>query len=230
MSPSSLRYTLPALALSLGLMWAQAAQAVALTAPVAPAFFADTDLNGTTAAARPELAGVVLADVLTPFSFSGINGMVQSRVVRENVAGTLDFYWRINVTDSSSDLGVSTFRLGNFGVANLTDADWRLDGVGTAAPDFARLFSASAVPDGAVNFSILNGVAAGASSRFFFLHTNATAFAQTGSFDLLTTGPQQLSSVYSTFAPSAVPEPSSLVMAVAGLAALGVVLRRARQA
>jgi hypothetical protein len=207
-----------------------AAQATALVVPLAPAFSADTDLNGTTAAARPELAGVVLADVLTPFSFSGINGTVQSRVVRESVAGTLDFYWKTNVTDSSSDLGVRTFRLDQFGVANLTDADWRADGVGTAAPDFARLFSATTVPSGGINFGILNGVAAGASSRFFFLHTSATDFAQTGRFDLMSTGPQLQSSVYSTFAPSAVPEPTSLAMAVAGLAALGVSVRRQRQA
>src|SRR4051812_43791836 len=45
--------------------------------------FADTPLSGTTAAARPELAGTVLTDVDQAFSFDGISGVVQNRVVRE---------------------------------------------------------------------------------------------------------------------------------------------------
>ena len=54
--------------------------------------FLDTPLAGTTSAARPELAGLVLADTDTPFTLDGVSGYVQNRVVREFGTGTLDFY------------------------------------------------------------------------------------------------------------------------------------------
>lgn len=56
--------------------------------------YLDTGLPGTTVAARPELAGVVLADTMQPLTFSGLalSGTVQNRVVRETGTGTLDFY------------------------------------------------------------------------------------------------------------------------------------------
>jgi len=58
-------------------------------------------LPGTTAAAQPALAGVVVRDALIPFSVDdGIGhtifkGTLQDRVVRENGSGTLDFYQTI---------------------------------------------------------------------------------------------------------------------------------------
>ena len=66
-------------------------------------------------------------------------------------------------------------------------------------------------------------------SRFFFLHTNATAYAKTASFDLLNVGPQALSPAYQTFAP-AVPEPETYALFVAGLAVAGLAARRRRAA
>lgn len=67
-------------------------------------------LSGTTAAARLELAGVVVEDVLRPFTiglFGGgeIHGTLQDRVVREDIAGTLDLYYRI--FNDASSFGVS---------------------------------------------------------------------------------------------------------------------------
>ena len=75
-------------------------------------------LPGTTEAARPELAGVVLADQLVSFSVTiptdqHITGMIQERVVRESGSGTLDFYWRV-FNDSSSLNNLGFFRLGQF--------------------------------------------------------------------------------------------------------------------
>ncbi|MBI5926061.1 MAG: PEP-CTERM sorting domain-containing protein [Aquabacterium sp.] len=225
-----MRFPLSALTLGVSLLLAQAAQAVSLTEPVSPANFADTDLNGTTAAARPELAGTVLEDVVTPFSFSGVTGTVQNRVVRETGTGTLDFYWKVDVDASTTGLGVSAFRLADFGYANLKDADWRIDGLGNRAPDAARLFNPAPYPTGAVNFLFFNGIAPGSQSNFFFLRTDATAYDSTAKFDLLTTGPQNLSGSFSTFAPSAVPEPSTYGLLGGGLLVMGGVLRRRRSA
>ncbi len=110
---------------------------------------------------------------------------------------------------------MSAFRIGDFGYANLTDADWRIDGLGSAAPFIGRLFNPAAFPDGFINFVFpdppvqpgdpaenTNG------SRFFFLHTDALFFDETASFDLVAGSGVGISPTYKTYAP-AVPEPSS---------------------
>ena len=201
--------------------------------------FLDTPLGGTTAALRPELAGTVIEDVITPFSF-GINqsGMVQSRVVRENGTGTLDFYWRGWQDTTSSNIDVNAFRLTNFGYDNIVDADFRVDGLGSGGPSAGRVFNPVGQPLGSINFLFSsddpcsdpcsdnagnNGSDNG--SKFFFLHTDATHYAKTALYDLA--GPNETRSpLYSTFAPSAVPEPSSFVLMAVGLGAVGFAARR----
>ncbi|RTL26018.1 MAG: PEP-CTERM sorting domain-containing protein [Burkholderiales bacterium] len=223
------RFALSVITLSIGLL-AQSAQAVSLTAPVSPNPFADTALGGTTAAARPELAGTVLQDVISPFSFSGVSGSVQNRVVRETGTGTLDFYWKVNVDASTNGTGVSAFRLADFGYNNLKDADFRTDGLGTTGPDTARLFNVANYPAGDINFLFngTGGVAPGSESRFFFLHTTATSYDKIASYDLLTTGAQKLSGSFQTFAP-AVPEPSTYALMGAGMLMMGALLRGRRR-
>ena len=204
-------------------------QAVPLNNSFVAQPFLDTALPGTTTAARPELAGTVLQDVITSFSFGALNifGTVQNRVVRETGTGTLDFYWRILVDPASTGGGIGAFRLSDFGYSNLTDADWSIDGLGANGPAIARLFNPAAHPEGAINFLFDPAVAAGtAGSNFFFLHTSATNYALTATYDLLGGPNSTLSAAFQTFAPSAVPEPSVLAMLGLGLAAIGVAKRR----
>jgi hypothetical protein len=182
--------------------------------------FLDTPLAGTTVAARPELAGVVLADVDTPFTLDGVTGFVQNRVVRENGTGTLDFYWRVQLDPATegSD-GIDALRIGNFGYAYMTDADWRIDGTGTVPASTARLFNPAVHPAGDINFLFGPDIQAGQSSGFFFLHTGATAFAETALYDLVSSN-DLISGEFSTFAP-AVPEPAPAALLALGMLTLG---------
>lgn len=216
------------------------AHAVALNNAFVAQPYLDTGLPGTTEAARPELAGVVLADTMQPFSFSGLalSGTVQNRVVRETGTGTLDFYWRVLVDPASTGGGISAFRLGNFGYSYLTDADWRIDGLGTVAPHVGRLFNPSGRPDGAINFLFTDPQVGSSNfdtgvggSRFFFLHTNATDYAMTANYDLLGGPNQSLSGSFATYAPAlSVPEPASALLMALGLPAVAFLLRRRSRA
>ena len=201
---------------------ANSAFAVSLTEPLLP--YGEFVISGTTVAARPELAGVVLEDMISDFSVSGagetIYGQIQNRVVR-SVDGTLDFYWRIMPADGIGD--ISAFRVTGFSGYAL-DADWRADGLGTAAPDIARYFGDAA---GSVNFLFnTNEVGIGESSMFFFLDTEATQYSLSGQFDLLCADTGCISSLYTTFAPSAVPIPAAVWLFGSGLVGLMGIARR----
>jgi hypothetical protein len=177
----------------------------ALAVPLPPG---DTALSGTTVAERPELAGVVEADMLVPYSFQGagssVSGVIQNRVVRA-VDGTIDFIWRI-IPDTSSNGDITAFRLGRFGGFAL-DADFRLDGLGSVGPDIARNFGG-----GFVDFLFNDGVNgdAGESSFFYFLDTQATAFSNTAFYHLLCAPLDCVSPPFATFAPAQPPPPNAL--------------------
>jgi hypothetical protein len=185
-----------------------------------------TPLPGITAALDPTLAGTVVQDVLTPFSFSAyggtVSGQVQNRVVL-SADGGYDFYWRV-FNDATSAGPIQDLRLGNFITGPTYNANYRIDGLGDAPPTQAYLFSK---PGGFVNFNFINptggsDLAAGKSSMFFFIDTNATSYGKIATYDLTNLGQTQISGQYATFAP-AVPEPETYAMLLAGLGLIGVI-------
>lgn len=214
--------------LAVAALCAAAQSAVAVSLPENTA----VPLPGTTVAAEPQLAGVVLEDNVQAFSFNDgtgvVSGTVQSRVVRSSVDGTLDFYWRV-ISDASSAGPIGAFRLGKF-IAPEYNANWRSDGLGTVAPDVAYHFGPPLV--GYVNFQFGNTsgdpyLTPGSDSYFMFLDTSATHYDRTAVYDLTSIDQGHISTSYATFAP-AVPEPATSGMLLAGLASVALVARRRR--
>lgn len=190
----------------------------------------DNALSGTTAAAQPQLAGVVLADDSTSIVWNQAGGAltanVQSRVVRSSLDGTLDFYWRItNVSFDGRDApeAIGNFRIGDFGNLLGYNSDFRTDGLGSIGPNNAHVFPAP----GFVNYQFSNGLAPGDDSYFIFIDTDAKSFKRTGKMDIANATTTSISSLYSTYAPG-VPEPAQWASMIGGLALVGIAARRRR--
>jgi hypothetical protein len=140
-------------------------------------------LPGITEAQRPALAGLILHDAVVNTSLGGGHGEgetvnLQLRVVRSTETGLLDFYYHFTPTADTAPIGnaAAVNVLFNLPGLKLTFADFRIDGIGTEAPnDFAN--GVGGVGD--FYFTFLHGVPIGTSTRFFFVSTNAKEFTPT---------------------------------------------------
>jgi hypothetical protein len=132
---------------------------------------------------RKPLWGVVLHDAIQDVLLRKTDGRpitakIQLRVVRSGKTGLLDFYYRIFTGTSPlsgpTDVGFCWFPPAA-GI-KVTFADCRSDGVATTAPDDFVCWP----PWNRYSFTFSKGVPAHTSTDFFFVSTNARAFAPGG--------------------------------------------------
>jgi hypothetical protein len=192
-------------------------------------------LPGTSLAARPELAGDVIAN--QTFSFHGGIGdprplTLDNWVLRENATGTLDFYYRIN---APSDAGgtMSPFYVTRFDLGPSLDVDYRTDLGGSDPGPWAMRggFQGSVLfgpNDPAHGGPGIWNIGAQGSLKPFFIHTSATEFQSTGIMFDTFQGPAVTTIA---FAPVlSVPEPEFLGIMCIGLAAVAARPRLRRKA
>ena len=215
------------------------------TALIAAAIFVATDaqavslapgaiepLFGTTTAARPELEGNIIRDMLRPFTInlsgSGtITGTIQDRIVRSDDDGTLDFYFRI-INDASSTGAINFVQRDGFADFT-TDVDWLEDGLGSVAPSWAFR---EPVFESQITFFFANPIDPGEESRFFFVKSNGTDYLEIADGVLAGIGGDARgnSFVFDTFEPiEPIPLPAAVWLFGSGLVGLAAVARRKRR-
>ncbi|MCP9470768.1 MAG: PEP-CTERM sorting domain-containing protein [Nitrospira sp.] len=210
---------------------AQAAHAV----PLIPDSL--VSLPGTTVAAEPQLGGVIQVDELVPFSFDiyhydaeagsydvvgAISGTVQVQVVRSDLDGTMDFYWRV-FNDATSTGPIGSFRFGGF-PDSFQNVNFRIDGLGEV--DSISAYRFSEAYGGYVNFDFGDALVPGSSTKFFFIDTEAPSYQRTAFYDLTNIGQTAASPTYPMYAP--IPVPGALLLFGSSLMGLGAAVWRRR--
>jgi hypothetical protein len=132
---------------------------------------------------RTPLSSLVLHDAMQEIRLLGrgagaVAVKMQLRVVRSAKTGLLDFYYRIFTGAFPLGSPTRVAFLWSPPPANIkvTLADIRSEGVATTAPDDFVYGPAS----NTYSFTFSNGIPANASTGFFFVSTNARAFAAYG--------------------------------------------------
>ncbi|MCP9446758.1 MAG: hypothetical protein NNA22_04200 [Nitrospira sp.] len=165
-------------------------------------------------------------DEVVPFSFDAyggtVSGTVQVRIVRSDLDGTMDFYWRV-INDAASAGPIAAFRIGQF-TDTFHNVNVALDGLGDI--DSISAFRFSGAFDGYVNFHFDDALVPGTSSKFFFVDTNAISYTKTAIYDL--TGQTEISQLYPMYAPAPIPVPGALLLFGSGLIGLGSAVWRKR--
>lgn len=133
-------------------------------------------LTGTTAAAEPVLKGVVVSDELKQLDIGDFKGTLQVRVARSMQDNCLTFAYRIiNKSPSGENAPkVAAFYIHGKGFEALQNADvnYRIDGLGSIAPNEAVLKKAGTGLSGDIGFLFQKPIAPGEQSRFFFVRTS----------------------------------------------------------
>jgi len=137
---------------------------------------------GTTSAARPELAGVVVYSnsqaftIVNPGGTLIATGTLQDTVVQENGTKTLDFYHRI-INDATSRGSINGIRRTDYSPVK-TDVDFRTDSVGTVGS--YKAFRAATGHIVQFVYTGNNIIPPGFSSHTAFIKTNATKYIVKG--------------------------------------------------
>jgi hypothetical protein len=171
-------------AVTVALMWGLVSPVRAVVLPPGGC----VGLVGTTLALRAELAGVSLLDNLIPFTILDsagnpcYRGVVQDSVLRSDLTGALHFYFRIRDTDPHLPCCIVQVARTDF-TNQVTDVDYRLDGLGTIGSPLA---CRSAAGD-EVDFYFDPCIRAGSDSLYHFVITRALAFDPVGGYLTITT-------------------------------------------
>lgn len=196
--------------------------------------------TGTTAAARPELAGTVVNDDLIPFSFpfgqlQSVGGDVQNRVVRSDGLATLIFSPQIRDT---FNIAVEEFEIIGFSVSGYggfsADVDFRTDAPGDDGPTaVSRSVDGDLLTFRYDDPLTIDGIAPGAQEESLLpvILTDAQAFQLTGRMTIFGRDLADPETVLTTeigglAVPAAIPLPTSLGLLAAALAGLGLLGRR----
>ena len=165
--------------------------------------------------------GVEVADTVLNFSSTSpdVSGTLEQRVYQQT-GGTLNFYYLL-ANNSSSALPVVRLTSSDFATFGVAVADLSIP-VGGILPTEADRSAAGDI----VGFDVF--LLPGKNSAWLEISTSATAFGHTGTTEIIDfTG--GIVGNLSTYSPIPVPEPLSLSLLAAGLAALGLLaLCRAR--
>lgn len=192
-------------------------------------------------ATEPDLAGVVLADRMQPFTITGsaggsVSGTIEESVLRSNLTGLLHFYHKLTIDAVSGFAPGSHLEWLEFDAAATGDplaVGRRSDGVGTPT---STIYDLAGSGTSRFDFNLIDLDAPGFESQLHLWKSNATNFTLTGKlrvqgYEFVGTSAQPLSSPWLlTYAPAVVPEPATWGLMITGFAMVGFGLRRQRAA
>lgn len=165
--------------------------------------------------------GVELADTVLTFSTTSpnVSGTLEQRVYQQT-GGTLNFYYLLG-NNASSSLPIFRLTSSDFTGLGVAVADLSIP-VGGLTPTEADRSADGSI----VGFDVF--LLPGKGSEWLEISTSATAFALTGTTEVIDVSNGIVGSL-TTYSPTPIPEPLSLGLLAAGLAAVGLLALRRRE-